>query len=144
MNSRKSKGRPILLMLSLLFGLSMLSGCIESSFQLSKGSRLPVWFTPPPGMTRSDLSVTLNYYSKTLGDDTKLILKDKNGKVLKTVRGNEVPLTAPGAYPAYNSLTVDGQTEVLERSQSFTSLTTRLSGIKPNTKASHGKAGQNF
>ena len=103
-----------LLSLGLLIALYFLSGCAESSFQLSENSRLPAWFKLPAGLTRRDVSVTLDYYTVFFGDDTRLILKDKSGKVLEKVSGKDVILTEPGAYPAYVLLTVNGVPEVLE------------------------------
>jgi hypothetical protein len=47
-----------------------LLGCgffAESSFDLSPESRLPKWFTLPPGISRSDVSVTMAYYIDSSG-----------------------------------------------------------------------------
>jgi len=64
----------------LLFGiLFFLTGCLESSFQLSRDSRLPKWFIYPERMPRSALSVTMDLYSSPSGgkDVIKLLQKDK-------------------------------------------------------------------
>lgn len=114
MQTRRTRTQKYVLGFSLLFCLSLLSGCLESSFQLSPTSRLPVWFKLPAEMARSDVSVTLNYYSNPSGANAKLILKDKSGNVLETVRGNDVNLTEPGVYPGYVRLTANGVSEVLE------------------------------
>jgi hypothetical protein len=85
----------------LLWGIAIIisscaiSGCLESSFQLANESRLPTWMALPPGLTRADVSVTLNYYG-TIGDDAKFILRDKNGRILKSVNGK-----CKGLYPLH-------------------------------------------
>lgn len=114
MHNLQSKASRTVLALGLLIGLCFLSGCLESSFQLSKTSRLPVWFKLPMGLTRNDVSVTLNYYSNPFGANTKLIFKDKDGKVLEKVSGEDVSLTEAGVYPAYVLVKANGASEVLE------------------------------
>jgi hypothetical protein len=57
-----------------------MTGCVESSFQLAKESKLPGSMTLPPGLTRADVSVTLNFSALPGGPDAKFILKDRNGK----------------------------------------------------------------
>jgi len=101
-----------------------MSGCLESSFTLASESRLPAWFTPPPGLARTDVSVTLNYYTKPLGFDAKLSLKDRKGKKLAVINGkvkNLYPLELknppPGfdrGYPAYEVVVANGITEIME------------------------------
>jgi hypothetical protein len=63
-----------------------LTGCIESNFQLASEGRLPKWMALPPGLTRKDVSVTLNLYTPLRGPDAKFILKDRKGKHLAEVK----------------------------------------------------------
>src|SRR5260370_28279158 len=35
----------------------------ESTFQLASESRLPKWITLPPGLTRSDVSIKMSYFT---------------------------------------------------------------------------------
>jgi len=94
----------------------LVSGCLESSFQLASESRLPGWVTLPPGLTRADVSVTLNYYTTMPGaNDTKFILKRK-GKTLAELKGKtkcQYP-TSGSSYPLYDAVVVNGTTEILE------------------------------
>jgi hypothetical protein len=41
----------------------------------------------PPGLTRKDVSVTLNLYAEVRGPDAKFILRDRKGKKLAEVKG---------------------------------------------------------
>jgi hypothetical protein len=91
----------------------VMSGCLESSFKLASESRLPKWISPPPGLTRTDVSVTLNHYT-TLGDDAKVILKDKKGKKLAEIRGKMKCLYPLSSYPNYEVVVVNGITEIIE------------------------------
>lgn len=101
-----------------------ISGCLESSFQLASESRLPSWITLPSGLTRRDVSVTLNYYTNPLGSDAKFILRNIHGKELAETKGrivNRYPLQLknppqgfdPG-YPSYEVIAVSGVMEVIE------------------------------
>jgi len=113
-----------LLIVALCISSCALSGCLESTFNLANESRLPKCITLPPGLTRADVSVTLNYYTKPLGNDAKFILKDKKGKKLARVNGkvkNLYPLelknSPPGfdrGYPGYEIVEVNGITEIIE------------------------------
>jgi len=97
-----------------------INGCAESSFQLARESRLPKFITTPAGLTRADVSVTLDYYSFR----AKFTLKDKKGKKLAKVSGkmkgrypqqlkNPSQGFDPG-YPAYEVITVNGTTDIIE------------------------------
>jgi hypothetical protein len=97
-----------------------MSGCIESSFNLASESRLPQGVTIPPGLTRADVTVTLDFY--TLGQ-AKFTLRDKTGKKLTTVtgktKGNPIYLktTPKGPDPtgsAYELVVINGLTEIME------------------------------
>ena len=55
---------------------------------LANGSRLPRWFTPPPRLTRTDVSVELTFYTTPLrGPDAKFELVDRKWKKLAEVKG---------------------------------------------------------
>jgi hypothetical protein len=90
----------------------------ESSFQLADDSRLPRWITVPPGLTRADVSVTMNYLTMPLFfDDTQIIVKDRTGKTLAKVSGRAKDLHHgkwPDYYPAYVVITVKGVTDIVE------------------------------
>lgn len=96
----------------------VISGCLESSFQLASESRLPSWEALPPGLSRADVSVTLNYYTTPLpgANDAEFILKNRNGKKLAEVKGKvkcQYPYSQP-SYPGYDAVVVNGTTEILE------------------------------
>jgi len=104
---------------SALSGL-VIKGCEyfpESTFQLANDSRLPKWITIPPGLTRADVSVTMNYYSMPMVDDAQFILRDRKGKVLVKLSGRKKdlrPKNSSFAYPAYVAITVNGITDIIE------------------------------
>ena len=102
-----------LLIVALCVSSCAITGCMESSFNLATESRLPRWITLPPGLTRTDVSVILNYYS-TLGDDAKVIFKDKNGKTVAKITGKTKCQYSFSGYPSYNVVVVNGIAEVLE------------------------------
>ena len=95
----------------------VISGCLESSFQLANESRLPRWDALPPGLSRADVSVTLNYYTTFPGaNDAKFILKTRWGKKLSEVEGKvkcQYPYSG-WSYPGYDAVVVNGTTEILE------------------------------
>ena len=112
-----------LLVLLCLFG-SILAGCDyfpESTFELSPNSRLPKWFTVPPGMTRRDLTVTMSYYVKPTGPDVTFELFDSRkhrlaklrGAFLRDPHGGRSGRELPG-YPAYEVITVNGIVDIVE------------------------------
>jgi len=94
----------------------------ESTFELASESRLPKWFSPPPGLTRADVSVTMNYYNKPWGRSASFILQ--NGKMQTKVDGKvkgteplhlkNPPQGFPSGYPSYEVITVNGITDVIE------------------------------
>lgn len=59
----------------------------EASFDLAKGSRLPVWFTLSPRLARADVSVTMDYYITSTGRTAVFVLHDKERRVLGKVTG---------------------------------------------------------
>jgi hypothetical protein len=116
------KIRDVAILVAVLVAFSglVIKGCEyfpESTFQLAEDSRLPKWVTIPPGLTRADISVTMNYYSMLIANDAQFILKDRNGKVLAKVGGKIKDLGSQGsrvAYPAYVAITVNGTTDIIE------------------------------
>jgi hypothetical protein len=107
----------------------LLAGCLEASFELAPESRLPKWFDAPEGVARSDLKVTMDYHSTFDGGEYIFKLYDKK-KILKlqkitltteeqpTIRTKELsnpPTGFPVGYPAYNVVTVNGITDIVER-----------------------------
>jgi hypothetical protein len=96
----------------------------ESTFELASESRLPKWITLPPGLTRADVSITMNYYVKPWGRSATFILKDKKGQVLAKVHGKQKGLEPlqlkhpppgfPPGYPSYELITVNGITDIIE------------------------------
>jgi hypothetical protein len=95
----------------------------ESTFELARDSRLPKWFSVPPGLLRDDVSVTLNYYSLPWGGRVTLLLHDKNNHTLAKVDGktrgleplhsDRLPHSAEG-YPIFEVVMVHGVTEIIE------------------------------
>ena len=55
-----------------------LTGCLEASFELAPESRLPRWLDAPEGVSRSDLRVTMDYYSTFSGGEYVFKFYDKN------------------------------------------------------------------
>ena len=92
----------------------LLTGCLESSFQLADESRLPVWIKLPPGLKRQDVSLTLDYYSNPFGANAKFILKDKRGDVLEEVSGTDKPINGVSEYPGFVLVKVNGVSEIIE------------------------------
>ncbi len=96
----------------------------ESTFHLASESRLPKWITLPPGVTRADVSLTMSYYIEPWGRKATFVLRDKKDRILTKVHSKEKgyePLQLknppkgfdPG-YPAYEVITVNGITEIIE------------------------------
>ena len=116
-----------LLFLALTISVFTIVGCEyfpESTFELASESRLPKWITFPPGLTRTDVSITMSYYIKPWGSSAIFILQDTRKQTLTKVHGkvkglepfhlkHPPPGFAPG-YPAYEIITVKGITEIIE------------------------------
>ncbi|MGB6192343.1 MAG: hypothetical protein WBF42_07745 [Terracidiphilus sp.] len=66
----------------------------------------------PPGLTRTDVSVTLNLYAPPLrGSDAKFVLTDRKGKKLVEVKGKTKEPT-PSIYSSI--VTEKGITEIVK------------------------------
>ena len=96
----------------------------ESTFELASESRLPKWFALPPGLSRSDVTVTMSYYTNASGRTLTFTLRDADKKKIAevngTVKGGE-PLKLknqrpgfPDGYPNYEIVTVNGEIEFIE------------------------------
>lgn len=112
--------------IAIVFCLSMF-GCnfsSESTFELAPYSRLPKWFTPPSGLSRSDLTVTMSYYISpsgrtaifTLLDDKKRKIAEVKGVVqgIEPIRLKDQDSPLVPDYPLYEIVTVNGITEIIE------------------------------
>jgi hypothetical protein len=117
----------LLLCVALAISGSVMVGCDwipESTFELASGSRLPKWITLPPGLTRADVSITMNYYINPWGRDSLFMLQDKKGQLLTKVYGKSrgsgpnylkhPPPGFPPGYPSYEVITVNGMTDIIE------------------------------
>lgn len=96
----------------------------ESSFKLSEGSRLPNWVSIPAGMSRSEITVTLSYFSKPWGRSCTLVVegpqKEQLVKLSGKVYGNG-PMKVKSStsdtssdYPSYELITINNVAEVIE------------------------------
>jgi len=112
--------------------LVLIGGCgafPESSFKLASESRLPKWFALPPGLSRADVTVTMDNYINYISSERtpEFELSDANGKKLAAVHGKKqgsAPISLIGMdpssgliYPLYEIVTVNGITEVIEHRQ---------------------------
>jgi hypothetical protein len=92
-----------------------MSGCIESSFNLAYESRLPQGITVPPGLTREDVTVTMDFIGIR---GARLTIRDKTGKKLATVYGKvsryPVVLNPPTTEQGYELVVIDGVLEIME------------------------------
>jgi hypothetical protein len=96
----------------------------EATFELASESRLPKWIALPPGLARADVSVTMSYYTTPWSRSAIFILKDTKGKIRTKVDGKmkgsepfqlkQPPHGFPPGYPAYEVITVNGITEIIE------------------------------
>lgn len=104
-----------------------LYGFIESEFELAVDSRLPRWFTVPPGYTREGVGMTITLYSHPLFQKVKMVVHDlgpEHKKLMKkigterwhpcTERQFEEQKTG-AVYPNYSIIIVDGIEEIFEQ-----------------------------
>ena len=121
----RRKFRLFLAVLAILGSLIVLTETIpESTFELASESRLPKWTTLPPGLARADVSLSMSYYTAPWGRSAKFTLRDTKGHKLTKVRGKtrglgpsqlkHPPRGFPPGYPAYEVITVNGTTEIIE------------------------------
>jgi hypothetical protein len=114
--------------ISLVFVFVAIKACElfpESTFTLANDSRLPKWVKLPPGVTRGDTSLTLNFYSIPWTGNARFTLMDKNQRKLEKYTGRTIckrpfqatspPQGGPPGYPNYEAVTVNGITEIMEQ-----------------------------
>ena len=117
--------RIVILLAVLVAACNPVRGCAESYFRLAPESRLPRWFTLASEQRRSDVAVTMTYYTGLVGGSTaSFVLSDRNGRKLAGVEGpvrdsqpqtlTAAPPTGPLPYPRYEFVTINGITEVVE------------------------------
>jgi hypothetical protein len=122
---RRSNIFPLFVLLTIASSVIVLSEWIpESTFELASESRLPKWITLPPGLTRADVSITMSLYSKLWGWSAVFTLKDTKGQIRTKVYGTEKgrgtlylkhpPPGFPPGCPAYEVITVNGITDIIE------------------------------
>jgi hypothetical protein len=101
---------------------------VESSFDLAPESRLPIWFKLPPGVKRSDVAVTMDYWTGPSGRTASLAMRKRGflGSIvaMDSIVAEEVgsePQTIPPhgptgriPYPSYEVLTARGLVEIVE------------------------------
>jgi hypothetical protein len=95
----------------------------EATFELASDSRLSKWVTLPPELTRANVSLTMNYYF-ALWRTSQFILRDTQGRRIKKESEKmrcrapfelaNPPQGFPSGYPAYEAITVNGITEIIE------------------------------
>jgi hypothetical protein len=123
--SRKNMVLLFLVMLAIAGSVIVLSEWIpESTFELASESRLPKWITLPPGLPRTDVSITMSYYNSPWGNDATFILQDAKGKIRTKLNGKtrglgpnylkHPPPGFPPGYPSYSVITVNGITDIIE------------------------------
>lgn len=96
----------------------------ESTFKLASESRLPRWITLPPGLPRSEVSITMSYYIKPWASSATFELQDAKGQLLEKVNGKvkckepiqlkTTPQGFPAGYPSYQAIVINGVTEIVE------------------------------
>jgi len=118
------KYMPFVALIILCYAMAGCEYFPEATFELASGSRLPKWIAIPSGHTRADVSITMSYNIKPWGRSAEFILKDENGRILEKSSGKlkglypfhlkePIPGFDPG-YPAYEVITLDGTTEIIE------------------------------
>lgn len=138
----------VLMMIVLLSGCHPLYGFIESEFTLAPESRLPRWFTIPPGYMRKDLTMTITVYTHPLFSKVKIIIRGPapEYKVLAKEIGTDRwhPLTEQqgyNTYPNYSIISVDEVEEVYEqrRPEPFLHITDdpKLTDVLKQSKTSY-------
>ena len=118
---------------TLIVGVILLSGChpmrgfLESEFDLSGDSRLPIWFASQErDQSREEFRVILRYYTSPFEvDDSVLALKNKYGLTIATVTGThewhsntlqvrEKCSKLSSVRPSYVVFTAEGKSEIIE------------------------------
>jgi hypothetical protein len=113
--------------------LSTINGCEyfpESTFKLANESRLPKWFALTPSLVRANVSVEMSYYAKPWGSSATFVLQDARNGILRKASGKlactepfhvkNAPQRFATGYPAYEPMTVNGVTEMIEHRRTET------------------------
>jgi len=106
---------------------SAITGCEyfpEATFELANESRLPKWFSLPPGLARPDVSVTMSYYVKPWGRTATFTFHDMKNRTLAKIDGKvkdteplhlkSSPQSDTPGYPSFEVITANGMTEIIE------------------------------
>lgn len=72
----------------------------ESSFTLAPESRLPKWTSLPPGLTRQDVTLDVDYFAVPRAT-FKARLTTRGGRTLEVVKGTLSEVTSASVYPNY-------------------------------------------
>jgi len=98
-------------------------GCVESNFSIEPDSRLPLWFSLPPGFSRADVTVDLQYWTN---GDAEMEMANTVGIPIKHVIGpscwhpqtrytaNSDGTYSPPAGPEYVIVSIRGVIDVVE------------------------------
>jgi hypothetical protein len=87
-----------LLIVAICLSCCAINGCVVSIFPLATDSRLPKWLTLPPGLTRADVKVVLEFM-ESREVDIKVVLTDRKYKKLAEVTGKTIgPILSRGFF----------------------------------------------
>ena len=96
----------------------------EATFSLAGDSRMPRWTVLSPGVLRANVSLTMKHYITPWGRSAQFLLQDPNNQVINKQKGKlkcaesfrlEKPSPGfPPGFPAYEAITVNGITEIIE------------------------------
>jgi len=85
------RAKKYLLIVATCLSSFAISGCVDSINYLASDSRLPNWFTLPPGLTRADVMV-VREAMEPRGADIKVVLYQRQYRKLAAVRGKTIRL----------------------------------------------------
>ena len=111
-----------------ILGCAFLVGCAESQFNLANESRLPVWFTLPREMNRSNVELEMIFYIVGRPNpQADFIIRTRAGRVIARATGDVRDLKPmylgtldkDGHTPSYEVITVNGVAELIEIRSTF-------------------------
>ncbi len=125
MRNTENKSKKLLAwLLVFLLATQFAFSCSEANFNLAPESRLPKWFSLPSGLSRADVTVTMDYYIPPGARIAVFTMYDKQGHKIGKVTGKQknyspnelknAPPRFPPGYPSYEIITVDGVTDIIE------------------------------
>ena len=127
MSPDHAKRRFVLLVLVLCAACQPVHGCVERRFELARDSRLPRWFTAPPGTDRKDIQVELVYRSSPVSRlHAEFVLLGPDGRTIDRATGvmcwhpdtqwtaNPDGAFVPAPNPHYVIVSVRDVVEVIE------------------------------